>query len=144
MDGVALHILLIEDDDAHAMIVEKGFRSAGAGDDRPRTRRRRRGRLRQARGGLRRLPATTVDPTGPEAAAYGRPSGAASLESRQSVQSHPNCGADHIGRGRRCSAGLSPARQQLLGKTSRLHEVSPDDRRGRLLLGPMEPAERRR
>jgi hypothetical protein len=25
-----LHILLIEDDDAHAMIVEKGFRSAGA------------------------------------------------------------------------------------------------------------------
>ena len=29
MDGVALHILLIEDDDAHAMIVEKGFRSAG-------------------------------------------------------------------------------------------------------------------
>ncbi len=29
MDEPPLHILLIEDDDAHAMIVEKGFRSAG-------------------------------------------------------------------------------------------------------------------
>ena len=31
MDRAAFHILLIEDDDAHAMIVEKGFRSLGAG-----------------------------------------------------------------------------------------------------------------
>ena len=138
MDGVALHILLIEDDDAHAMIVEKSLRSAGTGDDRPRTRRRGRGRLRQARWGLRRLPATTVDPTGPEASAHGRPSGAASLEGRQSIQRHPNRGADHIGRGRRCPAGLRPARQQLPGKTGQLRRVSPTNRRGRLLLGRVE------
>ena len=30
MAGQPLHVLLIEDDDAHAMIVEKGFQSSGA------------------------------------------------------------------------------------------------------------------
>ena len=30
MDRGAIHVLLIEDDDIHAMIVEKGFRSSGA------------------------------------------------------------------------------------------------------------------